>query len=521
MFMRTMRLLRHAGFALAFAAQVPLYGGPVDEVRTFPSNYDGTTQPYRLYRPDTGAGATTAPRPLLVVLHGKGVDHNAWFDFTPVKDHAGRRGYVVAAPLGRGDWFYRGPGEQDVLDTIADVKRVVAIDPDRVYLAGHSMGGWGTWWIGLRNPDLFATIVPMAGWAPPGAQDTHGDGEIVGNALHLDPLIIHDAGDPIVPVSESQAAAAALARAGISHALRIEHGYGHASKMIGDNFDRMFAWFETHRRVAQPNMLRLSTRTPTRGRAYWLEIMETARFPDMASVQATVDSSGTVKIVTENVRTLRLHPDTMPRTATQHNPLRMEVDGQILDATTGSGAICLRAETQTGSAWRQIANAEAQEARRKNPAFDTVSDGPLAALPEGVASESVATAVAATLRQHGAIKTVALPVESFRRPPGVWTKEKLLDVCLLPDDRLVGIVTDTGTLATLDGSQIVPYGVVRIYGEKPAQSAGDHTVKLFAPHFLAARLVEDGQAHLASPDEPWPAITDLLLKANDTPASPE
>ncbi|MEZ4775330.1 MAG: prolyl oligopeptidase family serine peptidase [Bacteroidia bacterium] len=42
------------------------------------------------------------------------------------------------------------------------------IDPDRVYLIGKSMGGFGTWEFTARRPELFAAAVPMAGYSDPG-----------------------------------------------------------------------------------------------------------------------------------------------------------------------------------------------------------------------------------------------------------------------------------------------------------------------------------------------------------------
>ncbi len=53
--------------------------------------------------------------------------------------------------------------EQYVLAIIDELKRTFVIDTNRIYLAGHSMGGYGTWSIGPRHADLFAAISPMAG----------------------------------------------------------------------------------------------------------------------------------------------------------------------------------------------------------------------------------------------------------------------------------------------------------------------------------------------------------------------
>ena len=81
--------------------------------------------------------------------------------------------YIVASPFGRGNAFYEDMGEQDVLQVLREVQRLYSIDPDRIYLTGGSMGGWGAWNIGLRCPDMFAALAPVMGptefafWAGP------------------------------------------------------------------------------------------------------------------------------------------------------------------------------------------------------------------------------------------------------------------------------------------------------------------------------------------------------------------
>ncbi len=53
--------------------------------------------------------------------------------------------------------------ERYVLAILDELKRSFKVDTNRVYLAGHSMGGYGTWSIGPRHADLFAAISPQAG----------------------------------------------------------------------------------------------------------------------------------------------------------------------------------------------------------------------------------------------------------------------------------------------------------------------------------------------------------------------
>ena len=63
--------------------------------------------------------------------------------------------------FGRPSTFYQGMGEEDVLQVIEEVKRQFPVDPDRVFIMGHSMGGAGSYTVGLHHPDLFGGIMPL------------------------------------------------------------------------------------------------------------------------------------------------------------------------------------------------------------------------------------------------------------------------------------------------------------------------------------------------------------------------
>jgi predicted peptidase len=102
----------------------------------------------------------------MVALHGMGGDENTMFDSygkeLPVD--AEKAGFIVVAPKGRDPAsMYRGSAEQDVLDVMAEVERDYKVDTTRIYLMGHSMGGFGTWSIAMDHPDLFAALGPISG----------------------------------------------------------------------------------------------------------------------------------------------------------------------------------------------------------------------------------------------------------------------------------------------------------------------------------------------------------------------
>ncbi|MHC4932008.1 MAG: hypothetical protein ACYTGV_07455 [Planctomycetota bacterium] len=70
--------------------------------------------------------------------------------------------------------------EEFLLDLIEAAKRTWKIDPDRVYMVGHSMGGFGSWTVGAHHADLFAGLGPYAGAPTPYTADGKPYGEVVG-----------------------------------------------------------------------------------------------------------------------------------------------------------------------------------------------------------------------------------------------------------------------------------------------------------------------------------------------------
>ena len=62
---------------------------------------------------------------------------------------------------------YRYSGETDVFEAIASVQKRYNIDPKRILIRGHSMGGQA-WHLGLQHPGFFAALEASAGYT-----DTH------------------------------------------------------------------------------------------------------------------------------------------------------------------------------------------------------------------------------------------------------------------------------------------------------------------------------------------------------------
>lgn len=71
-------------------------------------------------------------------------------------------GYILS-PWGRGNNWYQGISETDVWECIAALENLVKVDPARKYLCGHSMGGFGAWYIGSKSVNTWAALGIHAG----------------------------------------------------------------------------------------------------------------------------------------------------------------------------------------------------------------------------------------------------------------------------------------------------------------------------------------------------------------------
>lgn len=97
----------------------------------------------------------------------------------------------------------------DALDAMLDdLLAQHPIDPDRVYLTGFSMGGYGTWAWALKRPERFAALLPVGGSGFVSAY--HLDNADLAALKDVPVWMVHSAGDMAVSVSGADAFYAAL-----------------------------------------------------------------------------------------------------------------------------------------------------------------------------------------------------------------------------------------------------------------------------------------------------------------------
>jgi predicted peptidase len=114
-----------------------------------------------------------------------------------------------------------------------------SIDPQRLYLIGLSMGGFGVWDLLSRWPERFAAAVPICGGA-----DEHA----VVAARAVPVWAFHGALDPTVPVERSRRAVAALREAGGTPRYTEYPNVGHDAWTHAFAQPDLLPWLFSHRR---------------------------------------------------------------------------------------------------------------------------------------------------------------------------------------------------------------------------------------------------------------------------------
>jgi|GEM_PF-661773 len=183
---------------------------------------------YRLHTPDTFEAGKKYP--LIIYLHGagqRGTDNEAMFKganqmLSSICSQVAQEPAVILVPqcpLAPAQWVDTPWGQGSysvdgvpVSDPMLSVKEIIQqlrvtypIDAKRIYAVGVSMGGFGTWYLLMTEPDQFAAAVPCCGGADPSKA----------NAVKGIPIKTgHGDADPTVPVAATREMVAALQSAG-------------------------------------------------------------------------------------------------------------------------------------------------------------------------------------------------------------------------------------------------------------------------------------------------------------------
>ena len=200
------------------------------------------------------------PYPLMVALHGLNSNPRQILSYPGFTKLAQKDGYILAAPMGynkRGWYGGRGQtsrrwdpmnlgelSEKDVMNVLKIVQGEFNVDPGRVYLMGHSMGGGGTWHIGIKYPDIWAGLAPIA----PATFRSPDDLEKVKTTPVI---LVQGDKDRLVPVRGARRWAAKMKELGMTYKyIEVKDG-NHVAPAITE-LPAIFEFFSKHAKKVAP-----------------------------------------------------------------------------------------------------------------------------------------------------------------------------------------------------------------------------------------------------------------------------
>ena len=366
---------------------VPVRVRAADEERrqsTFVSRHDESVQSFA-YRVPANVDSGSGPWKLVVSLHGANV---------PAINQAGannsRQDTYVVAPAARGpvNYDHEDLGRLDDLEAMDVMMKRYDIDEEYVYLSGHSMGGHGTWHLGLTHSDRFAAVGPSAGWTD---HETYLTATWGRDKLHTYPRLkavketalqknlampktqnaedgnlpvfaLHGGQDESVPVMQPRSYVRAMANRGLAvdgqvgdryeepNPERVDvaflevPGAGHWwDKGIGPgndgiNHPDMWEFLTANTNDPYPDEVTFfTTSLRVEHEKHWVRVLEQERVHEPTRVEARVTGDG-IEMTTENVARLELDTGVL-RESSKRPPRRVSVNGRTAGLPGGSSAV--------------------------------------------------------------------------------------------------------------------------------------------------------------------------------------
>lgn len=217
---------------------------------------------------------------------------------------------------------------ENILRLLADVKARYNVDESRIYLTGISDGGTGAYYVAMREPTPWASVLPLNGSiAVLRCPSTGVEGELYGNNLVNTPLyIVNGEQDQLYPVYSVEPHIRWFESLGVSLVFRPQAGAGHNTSWWPTEREPYETFVRDHPRQPHPAKLSWETeRTDRFNRVRWLVIdrigngtsdagLEDARFFVHTRPSGRVDierAGNTFAAVSRGVRsfTLLLSPD--------------------------------------------------------------------------------------------------------------------------------------------------------------------------------------------------------------------
>jgi enterochelin esterase-like enzyme len=279
------------------------------------STIDSTFQPYDVVIPQNYDPAKKYA--LVLLLHGSQNEIRKYSELVPddKKFVTDSLGIIKVAVYGRRNHFYLGAAEEDLLTVLNKVESDYSIDPEKVYLTGSSMGGFGTWFIGLNYPHLFAAVSPVCGpsiFTGTKFLNSINPIEYISNASHLPARIYHGAADSTVKVNNSRSMVARLKELNYDYVYTEYPGVGHDSWNNADADNERLPWLLKNTLNSYPSSVKHKAFYLRYGKAYWLQITGKKDWNKFSEIEGSITEKNSISIKTENITSFYIdlrHPD--------------------------------------------------------------------------------------------------------------------------------------------------------------------------------------------------------------------
>ncbi len=222
---------------------------------------NGMEYPYQVYVPSGYESRTDWP--VILFLHGageRGSDGLAQTEVgigSAIRRDPGLYRAVVVFPQVPDDRRWPGEAAEAAVTALDATLEEYAVDRDRVYLTGLSLGGNGTWYVAYQHPEKFAAIVPICGWVTgreqaPDWMDAASPREAVtavAERLQGLPIwVFHGEIDTVVPVEGSRTVVQALRELGADVRYTELPGTGHNAWDPAYRSPDLAAWLLSQKR---------------------------------------------------------------------------------------------------------------------------------------------------------------------------------------------------------------------------------------------------------------------------------
>lgn len=313
------------------------------------SPFDRRPTSVMTYVPDSRASDPRHPGPLVVALHG--------YDGTPRKileaflDQKGdgqptrEIDGIVLAPAAYGNSFYRGAGENAVLDALDWAMDTYRVDPSRLYITGVSMGGTGAAEIGLKHSQRFAAAAALCGyqsyfvrrdtsnrplrpWERP-LMHRFSPASLAENGGDVPMFVAQGLKD--LPLENSKVLTKRYRSLG--HTLVEDWpNLGHAVWRKSYRGAAMYSWLAQWKKDLEPTHVVVVSSSLRHGKKFWLEIDRLAPTTEPGLLEGRIEASNRIELRTRGVTAFHVGPS---RHIDDNASVQFTIDGHPLEVPAG------------------------------------------------------------------------------------------------------------------------------------------------------------------------------------------